>query len=70
MRDNVVLVTGASSGIGEAVAHELVQRGAKVVLCGRRADRLEKVAGAPRGGAPRGKTCGRPQALSSPSRAT
>jgi short-subunit dehydrogenase len=51
MRDNVVLVTGASSGIGEAVAHELVQRGAKVVLCGRRADRLEKVAGAQRAAA-------------------
>lgn len=44
MKDNVVLITGASSGIGEAVARELVRRGAKVVLCARRTDLLEKVA--------------------------
>lgn len=44
MRDNVVLVTGASSGIGEATARELVRRGAKVALCARRTDLLEKVA--------------------------
>jgi len=44
MNGNVVLITGASSGIGEAVARELVRRGAKVVLCARRTDLLEKVA--------------------------
>lgn len=44
MKDNVVLITGASSGIGEATARELVRRGAKVVLCARRTDLLEKVA--------------------------
>jgi NADP-dependent 3-hydroxy acid dehydrogenase YdfG len=44
MKDNVVLITGASSGIGEAVARELVRRGARVVLCARRTDLLEKVA--------------------------
>ena len=44
MKDNVVLITGASSGIGEATAREFVRRGAKVVLCARRTDLLEKVA--------------------------
>ncbi len=44
MKDNVVLITGASSGIGEATARELVRRGAKVVLCARRTDLLERVA--------------------------
>jgi len=44
MKDHVVLITGASSGIGEAAARELVRRGAKVALCARRTDLLEKVA--------------------------
>ena len=44
MKDNVVFVTGASSGIGEAVARELVRRGAKVLLGARRVELLEKVA--------------------------
>ena len=44
MKDHVVLITGASSGIGEATARELVRRGAKVALCARRTDLLEKVA--------------------------
>ena len=44
MKDHVVLITGASSGIGEAAARELVRRGAKVVLCARRTDLLESVA--------------------------
>ncbi len=38
MKENAVLVTGASSGNGEAVARELVRRGSKVVLCARRTD--------------------------------
>ena len=37
----VSFITGASSGIGEAVARELVARGGKVALVARRLERLE-----------------------------
>lgn len=40
----IVWVTGASSGIGEALAKGLAARGAKVILSGRRVEALERVA--------------------------
>ena len=39
-----VVVTGASSGIGEAIAREYLKRGANVTLIARRRDRLDKLA--------------------------
>src|SRR4051812_6553351 len=44
MDEKVIVITGASSGIGAAVAEEVAKRGHKVVLAARRADALEEVA--------------------------
>ena len=43
MKDKVVIVTGASSGIGKALAAELSRRGAIVVLAARSADKLSEL---------------------------
>jgi len=41
MKDKIVFVTGASSGIGAATAMEFARHGAKLVLCARRLERLQ-----------------------------
>ena len=47
MTDNitgkVIVITGASSGMGEATARDLAAKGARVVLGARRADRLDAI---------------------------
>ncbi|MCD7035703.1 SDR family oxidoreductase [Metabacillus sp. GX 13764] len=43
IQDKVVVMTGASSGIGEAAAKELASKGAKLVLAARREDRLKNL---------------------------
>lgn len=46
IRDKVVVITGASSGLGEAAARLLAREGTKLVLGARRLDRLQALAGA------------------------
>jgi citronellol/citronellal dehydrogenase len=41
--NQTLIVTGGGSGIGRCVAHELASLGAKVIITGRKAEKLEKV---------------------------
>src|SRR6478736_566016 len=44
IENKVVVITGASSGLGEATARHLAERGATVVLGARRCDRIDALA--------------------------
>ncbi|PKR49747.1 SDR family oxidoreductase [Thalassospira marina] len=44
IKDKVVVITGASSGLGEATARDLAAKGAKLVLGARRIDRMQALA--------------------------
>jgi len=46
LRDKVALITGATSGIGEASAHAMAELGARILLAGRNAERGERILGA------------------------
>ena len=43
MRDKVIWITGASSGIGEELAKQYAKRGSKLILSARRKEELERV---------------------------
>ncbi|EFE95886.1 SDR family oxidoreductase [Serratia odorifera] len=44
IKDKVIVITGASSGMGEAAARHLAHKGAKLVLAARRSDRIDVLA--------------------------
>jgi short-subunit dehydrogenase len=44
LENNVTIITGASTGIGEQLAYQLAQQGAHLVLSARRIEELERVA--------------------------
>ena len=44
LNDKIVLITGASSGIGEACAHAFAEQGTNIIMTARRIDRLSSLA--------------------------
>ena len=44
LKNKVIWVTGASSGIGEALVYALAKEGAKLILSARRSEELQRVA--------------------------
>lgn len=45
MKKKTILITGATSGIGQATANLFAQRGDRLILCGRRQERLDELQG-------------------------
>lgn len=43
MKNTTILITGASSGIGKATAELFAKDGARLILCGRRQERLDQL---------------------------
>jgi len=44
LEEKVAIVTGAGTGIGEAIAHKFAKEGARVVVCGLPGDPIKDVA--------------------------
>jgi len=44
LKDKIVFVTGASAGIGESTAKAFAAKGARILMCARRVERIEKLA--------------------------
>ena len=44
LKDKVVLITGATSGIGKAISKDLIKSNAKLILTGRSKSKLEELA--------------------------
>jgi len=42
LQDKIMLVTGATSGIGEVTAHELARQGAHIILLARNAEKADR----------------------------
>ena len=43
LKNTSILITGGGSGIGKGTAIHLAEKGAKIVICGRREEKLKKV---------------------------
>ncbi|MBF8262794.1 MAG: Serine 3-dehydrogenase [Parachlamydiales bacterium] len=43
MKDKIVFITGASSGVGKACAEQFAAMGARLILTARRMDRLDQL---------------------------